>query len=171
MIRLARPDDLAELAEVERAAGLPFRGIGMDAVADDAPPTVAELAPYAADGRAWVFAGQEDRPVAYLLVDVVDGQAHIEQVSVRPEYARRGIGRRLVDVAREWARAHDLPQLCLTTYAEVPWNGPYYARLGFEVVPAAELTEGLRAIRAAEAAKGLDAWPRVVMRQRLGSPA
>jgi ribosomal protein S18 acetylase RimI-like enzyme len=32
---------------------------------------------------------------AYLLVAVVDGHAHLEQVSVRPEYARRGIGRRL----------------------------------------------------------------------------
>jgi len=169
MIRLARPDDLPELAEVESAAGLLFRDIGMDVVADDAPPTVAELTPYAADGRAWVFTGPGDRPVAYLLVDVVDGHAHLEQVSVRPEYARRGIGRRLVEVVREWARAHGFAELSLTTYAEVPWNGPYYARLGFEVVADEELTDGLRAIRATEAAKGLDAWPRVVMRQRLGS--
>ncbi len=169
MIRLARPDDLPWLADVERAAGTPFRDIGMAAVADDAPPTVAELAAYERDGRAWVFAGRDDRPVAYLLVGVVDGHAHLEQVSVRPEYARRGIGRRLVDVARDWARTHGFAELSLTTYAEVPWNGPYYARLGFEVVPAAELTAGLRAIRAAEVAKGLDAWPRVVMRQRLES--
>lgn len=61
-----------------------------------------------------------------------------------------------------------LPELRLTTFAEVPWNGPYYARLGFEVLPAERLTEGLRAIRATEAAKGLDAWPRVVMRRRSG---
>jgi GNAT superfamily N-acetyltransferase len=171
MIRAARPDDLPELVDVEIAAGLPFRDLGMDAVADDDPGTVAELATFAGDGRAWVFADAADRPVAYLLVDVVDGDAHIEQVSVRPEHARRGIGRQLIEIAREWAVAHGLPALSLTTYAEVPWNGPYYARLGFEVVAPAELTDGLRAIRAAEAAKGLDAWPRVVMRQRLGSGA
>jgi GNAT superfamily N-acetyltransferase len=171
MIRAARPDDLPELVDVEIAAGLAFRGIGMAAVADDDPGTVAELAGFADDGRAWVFADAADRPVAYLLVDVVDGDAHIEQVSVRPEHARRGIGRQLIEVAREWAVAHGLPALSLTTYAEVPWNGPYYARLGFEVVPPERVTGGMRAIRVAEAARGLDAWPRVVMRRPLGSGA
>jgi GNAT superfamily N-acetyltransferase len=114
-----------------------------------------------------VFAHADDRPVAYLLVDVVDGEAHIEQVSVRPEHARRGIGRQLIEVARDRAVAHELPALSLTTYADVPWNGPYYARLGFEVVPPDRLAGGMRAIRATEAAEGLDAWPRVVMRRRL----
>jgi GNAT superfamily N-acetyltransferase len=171
MIRQARPDDLPELREVERAAGLPFRGLGMDAVADDAPPTIAELSAFQADGRAWVFADPDDRPVAYLLVDVVDGEAHVEQVSVRPEHARRGIGRQLIEVAREWAVEHELPALSLTTYADVPWNGPYYARLGFEVVPPSLLSDGLRAIRATEAAKGIDRWPRVAMRRRLGCGA
>lgn len=93
--------------------------------------------------------------------------AHIEQVSVRPEHARRGIGRQLIEVAREWAVAHELPALSLTTCADVPWNGPYYARLGFEVVSPNRLAGGMRAIRATEAAKGLDAWSRVVMRRRL----
>jgi hypothetical protein len=124
----AQPDDRAERA------------------ADDEPATMAELAPFADDGRAWVFADADDRPVAYLLVDVVDGEAHIE---------------------REWAVAHELTALSLTTYADVPWNGPYYARLGFEVVPPDRLAGGMRAIRAIEAAKGLDAWPRVVVRRRL----
>lgn len=45
----------------------------------------------------------------------------------------------------------------------MPWNAPYYARLGFTVVT--DLTPGLLAIRAREAALGLDAWPRVVMRR------
>lgn len=169
MIREARPADLPELREVERAAGLAFRGIGMDAVADDEPPTLGELAAYQADGRAWVYVDPDDRPVAYLLVKAVDGHAHIEQVSVRPEYARRGIGRQLMATAGEWARAHELAALSLTTFAEVPWNGPYYARLGFAVLPPDRQTEGLAAIRATEAAKGLDAWPRVVMELRFES--
>ncbi|HWM01233.1 MAG TPA: GNAT family N-acetyltransferase [Actinophytocola sp.] len=167
MIREARPDDLPELRAVERAAGLAFRGIGMAAVADDEPPTVRELTAYQSAGRAWVYADDTDRPVAYLLVSVVDEHAHIEQVSVRPDHARRGVGRRLIDIAREWARARDLPALSLTTFADVPWNAPYYARLGFTVLPPEKLTEGLRRIRADEAAKGLDAWPRVTMVEHL----
>src|ERR1044072_672197 len=142
MIRQARPDDLPELREVERAARQAFRRLGMDLVADAEPPTVAELATFQADSRAWVYTDEGDRPVAYLLVAVVDGEADIEQVSVRPEDGRRGIGRGLVDVAREWAVAHGLPALSLTTYTEVPWNGPYYARIGFEFVPPGQGTGG-----------------------------
>jgi GNAT superfamily N-acetyltransferase len=110
VIRPARPADLPVLRDVERAAGQVFRELGMAAVADDEPPAIGELVAYQADGRAWVFADAADRPVAYLLVAVVDGHAHIEQVSVHPEHARRGIGRRLVDVAGEWARAGGDPR-------------------------------------------------------------
>jgi len=163
VIRPARAEDLPALREVERAAGTPFRSVGMAVIADDEPPTVAELAAYQADGRAWVYADEHDRPVAYLLVAPVDGHAHVEQVSVHPDHGRRGIGRRLLAEAERWAVARGMTSLSLTTYAEVAWNGPYYARLGFAVVAEDDLTEGLRAIRADEAARGLDAWPRVAM--------
>jgi GNAT superfamily N-acetyltransferase len=100
-------------------------------------------------------------------VDSVDGAAHIEQVSVQPDDARRGIGRALIERAGEWARDRGLSALTLTTYVEVPWNGPYYERLGFRYLTAAEETPGLRAIRAHERAAGLDAWPRACMRRAL----
>jgi hypothetical protein len=57
--------------------------------------------------------------------------------------------------------------LTLTTFADVPWNAPYYARLGFEITPPNKITPGLREIRQYEAAAGLDAWPRVVMSRTL----
>ncbi|SED53567.1 Acetyltransferase (GNAT) family protein [Amycolatopsis tolypomycina] len=163
MIRLARPDDLPALIDVERAAGELFRDVGMAAIADDDPGSVAALAAYQAGGRAWVSVDADGRPVAYLVAEVVDGCAHIEQVSVRPSHARRGIGSALIDTLAEWARARGLPALTLTTFETVPWNAPYYERLRFRVVPEAEIGAGLRSIRRAEAARGLDAWPRVAM--------
>ena len=165
MIRPARTDDLPALRELERAAGAPFRDLDMAVVADDEPPTVDELAAFQRDGRAWVATAQDDAPVAYLLVDVVDGAAHVEQVSVHPQHARQRLGERLIDTAASWARDRSLGTLTLTTYADVPWNGPYYRRLGFEVVPEHEVGSGLRSVREHEAARGLDAWPRVVMRR------
>jgi len=165
VIRRARPDDLPALRELERAAGGPFRDLGMAAVADDEPPTVDELAGFQQDGRAWVATDDTDAPVAYLLVDVVDGAAHVEQVSVHPQHARRRLGEQLVATAETWARDRGLTTLTLTTYADVPWNGPYYRRLGFEVVPQDQLASGLRAVREHEAARGLDRWPRVAMRR------
>jgi GNAT superfamily N-acetyltransferase len=103
--------------------------------------------------------------VAYLLLDVVAGAGHIEQVSVDPRYGRRGIGRRLIGTAAEWARDQGLDELTLTTFAVVPWNAPYYERLGFTVIADREQSPELRGIRNLERARGLDGWPRVAMRR------
>ncbi|RSN79263.1 hypothetical protein DMH26_38605, partial [Streptomyces sp. WAC 05379] len=104
-------------------------------------------------------------PVAYLICEPVDGALHIEQVSVHPDAARRGVGRALLAYAADRAREEGLAGLTLTTFTEVPWNAPYYARLGFRTLEEAELTPGLRKIRAHEAELGLDRWPRVCMRR------
>jgi GNAT superfamily N-acetyltransferase len=130
-IRAARADELPVLIEIERAASETFRTLEMHLVADDDPGTVDELAPYIAEGRAFVSVDADDQPIAYLLLDVVDGAAHIEQVSVHPLHARRGLGRALIEHAASWAVARGLHALTLTTYVCVPWNGPYYERLGF----------------------------------------
>ncbi|MEV6640337.1 GNAT family N-acetyltransferase [Amycolatopsis sp. NPDC051371] len=163
MIRLARPDDLPALIDIEREAGSLFRALDMAAIADDDPGSVAELAVYQSDGRAWVSVDDGDRPVAYLIAEVIDGHAHVEQVSVRPSHARRGLGSALIETLAEWAASRGLPALTLTTFSAVPWNAPYYERLRFRVLADVEITDGLRAIRRAEAARGLDAWPRVAM--------
>jgi GNAT superfamily N-acetyltransferase len=162
-IRAARTDDLALLVEIERAAGETFRSVGMDLVADDDPGSVEELAPYADAGRAFVSVDAGDRPTGYVLLDVVDGAAHVEQVTVHPDHARRGIGRELIERAAAWARTQGLHAITLTTYVEVAWNGPYYERLGFRYLRPEEESPGLRAIRRHERALGLDAWPRACM--------
>jgi GNAT superfamily N-acetyltransferase len=166
-IRPARPADLAFLLEIERAAGKPFRALGMDTVADDEPGTVEGLRSYAESGRAFVAVDENDLPVGYLLLDVIDRAAHVEQVSVHPTHARRGIGRALIEKAESWAVAHGLNAVTLTTYVDVPWNGPYYERLGFRYLSPEEETDGLRAIRDRERRAGLDAWPRACMSRRL----
>lgn len=57
--------------------------------------------------------------------------------------------------------------MTLTSFALAPWNAPYYARLGFVVISAAEQPPELREIRRIEAERGLDTWPRVAMRRQL----
>ncbi|MEU5399883.1 GNAT family N-acetyltransferase [Streptomyces sp. NPDC005963] len=166
-IRPATADELPRLQDIERAAGEPFRALGMVEIADDDPPTLEALEGHRRAGRAWVAVANEGPPLGYLLDEVVDGAAHIEQVSVHPSAARRGLGRLLIDALADRAAAEGLTALTLTTFAEVPWNAPYYARLGFRTLGDAELTEGLRRIRRHEAELGLDRWPRVCMRRSL----
>jgi GNAT superfamily N-acetyltransferase len=166
-IRAAAEADLPVMQEIERAAGFVFAEIGMREIAEDEPLSLAELADYERGGRAWVAEDGEGRPVAYLIADPVDGDVHIEQVSVHPAAARQGIGRRLLDHAAAYAAARGASALTLTTFAEVPWNAPYYARCGFRIVPDSDLSPGLSDIRSREIAHGLYRWPRVTMRRPL----
>ena len=166
-IRPATPAELPALQDIERAAGAPFRDLGMPEIADDEPPALDVLEHYRRAGRCWVACDPRDRPVAYLLAEPVDGALHVEQVSVHPHAARRGVGRALLAHAADRAREEGLTSLTLTTFTEVPWNAPYYERLGFRPLPGSDLTPGLRAIRATEAGLGLDHWPRVCMRKPL----
>ncbi|MFB9519087.1 GNAT family N-acetyltransferase [Streptomyces cremeus] len=166
-IRLARAAELPLLQEIERAAGEPFRDIGMTEIADDDPPSLDFLTLYQLDARAWVFTDPSDVPGGYLIWQEVDGAAHIDQVSVHPRLARQGAGRALIS---RLAEESGLPALTLTTFARVPWNAPYYARLGFRTLADAELTHGLREIVAEEASMGLDRWPRVCMRREEAEP-
>jgi GNAT superfamily N-acetyltransferase len=167
-IRPATPADLPLLQDIERAAGELFRPLGMPEIADDEPPTLDELERFRQAGHAWV--AEDDvtgRVVAYLIGEPVDGAFHIEQVTVHPDAGRRGVGRAMIAYAAERARDEDLAALTLTTFTEVPWNAPYYERLGFRALCGPELTPGLRKIRAMEAEHGLDRWPRVCMRRNL----
>lgn len=166
-IRPAREDELTRLQYIERSAGTLFARIGMSFVADDDPPSIDALREFVGAGRAWVGTDDTDRPVAYLLADVVDANAHLDQVSVHGDFIHRGIGTALLARMVEWAQARGLPTITLTTYTEVPWNGPYYERRGFRYLTDDELTPGLKAIRAAEIAHGLDQWPRACMRRDL----
>ncbi|WP_285597545.1 GNAT family N-acetyltransferase [Kineosporia sp. NBRC 101731] len=159
-IRAALAEDLPVLPQIEWAAGERFREVGMDEIADDEPLSLAELDVYRAAGRVWVHV-EDGTPVAYLLMDVVDELVHIEQVSVHPRAAHRGIGRGLIEHLSDLSAGQSLVPLTLTTFRDVPWNAPYYARLGFLpfTMPGPQLLE----VRRQEAAQGLDRWPRVCM--------
>jgi len=168
IIRAAEPADVGALIEVERAAGALFVDVGMPEIAADDPGDDAWFRRFMAAGHAWVAqAAGDDAPAGYLAAEPLDGALHVEQVSVHPRAARRGVGRRLIEHAAGVAAAEGRTALTLTTFTEVPWNAPYYARLGFAVVPPAEWGPGLRAVVAREAAHGLDRWPRVCLRRPL----
>lgn len=115
--------------------------------------------------------GEDDRAVAYLLAVALEDGVLIEQVSVHPGWAHRRLGRALIETAAEWGRANVRSALMLTTFDLVPWNRPYYQRLGFTVLDDQAASPALRAIRARERERGLDRWPRVVMRRAIVEPS
>jgi GNAT superfamily N-acetyltransferase len=171
VVRAARAEDGVALRVLERRAGERFREVGMPKVADDEPPPPEVLARYAVDGRSWVAVDEADatgQPIGYVLVDVVDGCAHIEQVSVHPDHQGAGVGRALVDRVRAWAVDAGLPAITLTTFRDVPWNAPLYRHLGFRDLADDEIGPELRARCEEEARHGLDPAQRVCMRLEVG---
>jgi GNAT superfamily N-acetyltransferase len=166
-LRPASSADVDAIRAVGADAGERFRTIADPRIArcaDHDPWEVAELAAYAAAGRAWV-ATVDDAVVGFVLVDVVDGCAHVEEVSVGLAAQGHGVGTALLDAVRDWARASGFPAVTLTTFADVPWNRPFYERRGYRVLADAEITAGMRHRIAEEAALGLDPDLRVVMRR------
>jgi GNAT superfamily N-acetyltransferase len=166
----ARRHDLRLLADIERAAAALLVGHAAASVLNETT-SEHDLREAQAQGRLWV-ALADDTPVGFAHVEVLaSGVAHLEEMDVHPEHGRRGLGRRLVAAVCEWAARSGYPEVTLTTFRDVPWNMPVYARLGFHEVPIRELSADLLAVVEDETRRGLDPTRRVVMRRRsAGAP-
>lgn len=135
-LRRASPGDVEAIRRVEIAAGKLFLRIGMARIASDPPPTRRLLRTALGRDLLWVAVadgdyGQEELVVAYGLASQLDGHLHLEQVSVRPDYGRRGIGAQIFSAFELNAARAGMPMSTLFTFADVPWNAPYYRRLGY----------------------------------------
>jgi GNAT superfamily N-acetyltransferase len=166
-IRNAEEPDIPHLAGIERAAGELFHDVGMPEIAGDDPLPDDVLRLAAEEGLLWVAVedAHGSRPVAYLMAKALDQSIHIEQVTVHPDHARQGIGSQLIDTCEAWAVTHGFSALTLTAFRDVPWNGPYYQRLGFVEVAPGDVSYDLADVVRHEHKAGLDRWPRVAMRR------
>jgi GNAT superfamily N-acetyltransferase len=166
-LRPATAADIGRMRAIEIAAGQLFSSVGMDEIAADDPPTVELLRDHIDAGTAWVAemaSGGRASVVGYVIASIVDGAVHIDQVSVDPIVGRQGIGRRLLATVADWAQAGGIEDVTLTTFRDVPWNGPYYARLGFSELAPSDVGPELGAVVAKEAGEGLDPSLRICMR-------
>ena len=168
-IELAQPEHLLELPEIEQQAASLFQGWNVPASVLEETTPLAEFQAAQAAGLLWVAVSPQHHPVGFALVEQEGSRLHLEELDVHPLHGRQGIGRALVEAVCIWGRERGYEEMTLTTYRDVPWNGPFYARLGFEVLGTAELTAELRERVEAEAARGLDPADRVVMRKGLGT--
>lgn len=166
-IVLARPGDLQSLPAIELAAARLLAGHAPESVLAETT-SEEDLKEAQAQGHLWVvLAG--DEPVGFAHVEVREPTAaHLEEIDVHPEHGRRGLGARLVAAVCEWAAAEGYPSVTLTTFRDVPFNGPFYAGLGFEVIPPEDLSPALMSIVQDETRRGLDPARRVAMRRLSG---
>ena len=148
---------------IERQASQRFKGTPEAWIAADPPAPAALLADRLDAGGLWVATLSGDRPVAAIRFRPLDDSLYIEQLDVLPAFAGLRLGAALLDRAEILAREAGLGALLLSTFRDVPWNAPWYRRLGFEAVEV--LPVSLEAIRRDHIARGLDESRRVFMRR------
>lgn len=165
-IRPAALSEFALLPSIEAEADEAFESLTPAFGISDFPPP-GSAADYAGAFHIMV-AGRP--PVALARLEIVDGQAHLEQLAVAAAYGRQGIGRALVQAAKAWALEAGFHTMTLCTFRDVPFNAPFYASCGFTELAWQEMGGELRKLRNHERDLGLDALgPRVAMRLELNT--
>ncbi len=156
----ASPSRLGELQALERAAAARFRDSPHPAAADMPPLDVSELERVLALGGLWVV-DKDGVAVAFIAWEPIGDDAYIIELDVHPAAAGARLGAALIDHVAQLAAAQRLSRVLLRTFIDVPWNAPYYARLGFVALDGApaHLDDVVRH----ESAAGLDLSRRLTM--------
>ncbi|MEI2713676.1 MAG: GNAT family N-acetyltransferase [Nocardioides sp.] len=132
-IRPARTRDLAHLGAIEDS-GLPLFESALGDLTGTALAAKADCGQERAEKPGFILVAG-DPPIGFAHVLLIDGQAHLEQLSVHPEHGRQGIGGALIEAVCERLAAKGFGAVTLMTYADLAWNGPFYAKHGFVEVP------------------------------------
>ena len=168
ILRSGTEDDFPALSDVERDAAQRFRAWEGYAFIVDAPIRDRHEQRRALDTGGIIVAEDDGGAVVgFLLLWAVDGRAHFLELGVRRSHQGHGLGRRLLAAGEQWARERGFREATLTAYRDVPWNAPFYARLGFRAFEPGPDRPGLIAVRREEAAAGFAVQPRVAMRKAL----
>ncbi|MHC8333666.1 GNAT family N-acetyltransferase [Pseudomonas sp. LB3P25] len=167
-IRRAQPSDAIALPAIERSAAELFRCEPSLAWLADAAVTDAEQHQRAIEtNEVWVTQSPDGVLIGFLSAREVANELHIQELSVRQHFQGWGAGRKLLLTAVEHARDRELYGLTLTTFRDLPWNEPFYQRLGFETLSLAQLGPRLATVLNDEVAHGLPGDRRCAMRLRL----
>ncbi|QND51131.1 GNAT family N-acetyltransferase [Phyllobacterium sp. 628] len=155
--------DIGAIQAIERASAVRFLDVDMPEIASGDPTSETILLQRIAQGH--LFVAIEGLPVGFVFYDVVDDHLYIEEINVYPSHGGKRLGAGLIHLVEDRARDEGLPGLLLSTFRDVPWNGPYYRRLGFTDIADTDLSPALLHIRQEHIARGLDETMRVFMRK------
>ncbi|QQC67282.1 GNAT family N-acetyltransferase [Paraburkholderia ginsengisoli] len=165
--RFAAPREANAIRAIEFEAGQRFVSVGMTGIAD-APPMAPELAERKIAAGEIIVAVDADAICAgFVMFEPQPTRIYVQELDVLTSHAGRRIGAALIEQVAQLAQTRGLAQLVLSTYREVPWNAPYYRRLGFREIEFAELDAALIERRNAHIARGLDESKRVFMQRDL----
>lgn len=163
VIRSRRAEDDPLLVGVENRAAELFRDHGYAGIAEDPIANVEELRAMIGTNQVWVATTDADEPVGYAVAGRLGEFFHLRELSVDPVHGRRGIGAALVRTVIAAANAAEAAGISLTTFRSVPFNAPFYAKLGFSELPLAQAPRALSDAFRNELPAGIAESERVLM--------
>lgn len=155
------------LPEIERQAARCFPAELLPTELENETVTLAELKKARKRGLLWVAVLKNLTPVGFIIAKVLDDDLLIKELDVLPDYQAQGIGKALMVEVCTHAYFAGFTALVLTTFRDIPWNAPWYQRLGFRILDVDEMGFNLQTILKNEAERGLDPEKRVAMRLNL----
>lgn len=163
-ISKAKASELSSLPSIELAAAALFDETDLPKALRESPLSISELREAHKAGFLWVVRFQND-VVGFVMVTMIGSYWHIKEMDVHPNHARKGLGRKLLECVFQEARQDGVSCITLTTFSHLPWNAPFYEKLGFEAFEPDPSWPELRAALAAEQSLGLS--NRIAMKKLL----
>ncbi len=142
-IRLAQPEDAPAVSQLVHEAyskWIPVTGSEPMPMLANYPTLIAQNV---------VYVAAEDGEVVGVLViwqRHENNSLYIDNLAVRPDHQRTGIGELLLNFAADQARARNLPMLSLMTNEKMEYNQNFYRKHGFAEVRRETISEGRRAV-------------------------
>jgi GNAT superfamily N-acetyltransferase len=162
-IRSARAEELTMLAQIERSAATLFLDTPYAFLANDELLSLEFVQQRFQAGQVWVAVDKQGVVVGFTITREVDDTIYLQEMDVDPAHGRRGLGAALVETVCTWAKFQGYCAISLSTFRDIPWNAPFYAKLGFQMLDESELSIGFQQIRRQEMEAGLPISDRVIM--------
>jgi GNAT superfamily N-acetyltransferase len=164
-VRRASLADAVALPAIERSAAQLFHlDPPLAWLADAEVPDAAQHLQAIEQAYVWLAENSDGQLTGFVRAVGIDQHMHIEELSVSQAFQGQGMGRALVAAVIEQARVMRLNSVTLTTFRDLPWNAPFYQRMGFVELANVKADRHLRDALQAEAHHGFPAERRCAMR-------
>jgi ribosomal protein S18 acetylase RimI-like enzyme len=93
--------------------------------------------------------------VAFAACHLYEHYLHLDEISVLPDYGKQGIGSLLVKHLIKESAQRKCQGITLSTFSDIPWNAPFYKKLGFTELAYSETPKHVQAMLDEEKSIGL----------------
>lgn len=178
-IRLAQQSELLRLNVIEEAASTLFTDTKFALEIDQEPLSLDLLQEQQQAGLIWVATDEQNYPVGFVVAMRMEHGfqsplnspvLHLHELSVDTEHTRQGLGTRLTRQVIQHAKDSGYSRVTLSTFRDIPWNAPFYKRLGFREMKWSEMGTDLLRVRVKEKQVGLPMTERILMVLELPTP-